>query len=220
VKAMQKLTILLITFLLLFSYPVLADFKLTGKVEQGNSTYISNEEELSGEVLDYYSYDNVWFKVKKKLDYPSYYYLKTEYYQKSYDEKTGYDNETIDLIGNYTQKFNDIYRNKFKVSLKDKEYINNTDNSYTSYTLSYQFRHQLNDLNRYTLDFQTKEYMYKNDSMKDYYIKTYKINWEKEINDKFEIEFGYQIKEEKHKFESGGSNKIRQKYSIDFKYDL
>jgi hypothetical protein len=217
---MQKLTILLIIFLLLFSYPVFADYELTGKVEQGDSTYISNEEDLSGEVLDYYNYDNVWFKIKKKLDYPSYYYLKTEYYQKYYNNKISYDNETIDLSGNYTKEFNDIYRNKFKVSLKDKEYMNNPDNSYTSYTLSYQFRHQINNLNRYTVDFQTKEYMYKNDIQKDYNVNTYKINWEKDINDKFEIEFGYQIKDKKHKYQSGGSNKVGQKFSIDFKYDL
>lgn len=217
---MQKSTILLIIFLLLLSYPVSADFELTGKVEQGNSTYISNEEDLDDEILDYYNYDNVWFKLKKKLDYPNYYYLKTKHYQKYYDEKIGYNNETIDLIGNYTKNFNEIFRNKFKVSLRDKEYLNNPNNSYTSYTLSYQFRHQLNDLNRYTLDFQTKEYMYKNDRMKDYYINTYEINWEKEVNDKLEIEFGFQIKDEKHKFESGGSNKVREKYSIDFKYDL
>ncbi len=217
---MQKTVILLILIMLCFTSYVSADVELTGKLERGDNTYISNSEEFEGKVVDYFNYDNVWFKVKKKLDYPNYYYFKTKYYQKFYDQKLSYNNETIDLVGNYTQKYNDNYRNKFKVSFKEKDYHNNLDNSYTSYTLNYQFRHQLDDMNQYFLDFKSKNYNYTYDSSKNYKVNTYKFNWKRDINDSLEIEFGYQVQKEKHLSKTEANDKFGERFSIDFKYKM
>ena len=217
---MKKTIIVLVLIMLCFTTNVSADIELTGKLEKGDNTYISNNDDFEGEVVDYYNYDNMWFKVKKKLDYPNYYYFKTKYYQKNYDEKVSYNNETIDLIGNYTQEFKEDFRNKFKVSVKDKKYNNNLDNSYTSYTLNYQFRHQLNEMNQYLLDFKSREYNYSYDSSKDYNVNTYKFNWKRDINESLEIEFGYQVQKEKHLSKTEASDKIGEKFSIDFKYKI
>lgn len=199
---------------------VSADLELTGKLEKGDNTYISNVEDLEGEVVDYYNYDKMWFKVKKKLDYPNYYYFKTKYYQKKYDDRVYYNNETIDLIGNYTQEFKEDFRNKFKVSFKDKNYKDNLDNSYTSYTLNYQFRHQLDEMNQYLLDFKSREYNYTYDSSKDYNVNTYKFNWKRDINESLEIELGYQVQKETHLSKTEASDKSGERFSIDFKYKM
>jgi hypothetical protein len=199
---------------------VSADLELSGKLENGDNTYISNNGDFEGEVVDYYNYDKLWFKVKKKLDYPNYYYFKTKYYQKNYNDRVSYNNETIDLIGNYTQEFKDDFRNKFKVSVKDKNYKNNLDNSYTSYTLNYQFRHQLDEMNQYLLDVKTREYNYTYDSSKDYNVNTYKFNWKRDINESLEIEFGYQVQKETHLFKTEASDKSGERFSIDFKYKI
>ncbi|MFO7814984.1 MAG: hypothetical protein R6V14_04520 [Halanaerobiales bacterium] len=217
---MKKSIVLLITIIFCFTTYVSADIELTGKLEKGDNTYISNESELSGEVVDYYNYDNLWIKVKKKLDYPNYYYFKTKYYQKYYDNKISYNNETIDLIGNYTQEFKEDFRNKFKVSIKDKNYFNKIDNSYTSYTLNYQFRHQLNDTNQYLFDLKRRSYNYPNDNSKNYNVDTYKFNWKRDISESLELKFGYQVQKENHFFKTGVSDKFGERYSIDFKYSF
>jgi len=217
---LQKFTLLLVLIVLCFTLPVQADFELSGKIERGNNTYISNQDLAEDNIVDFYNYDNVWLKLKNKLDYPNYYYIKVKYYQKFYEDESSYDNRTLDLIGNYTQEFNEVFRNKFKLSLKDKKYINNKDSSYSSYSLSYQFRHQVNDKNQYTFDLKRKEYSYMNNKSKDYQINTYQIEWQRDVNDKFELEFGYQLTNKEHYYRTEASDKVAHKYSIDFNYDL
>ncbi|HMA60810.1 MAG TPA: hypothetical protein VKN64_11030 [Halanaerobiales bacterium] len=217
---MQKSTIIFILLVLCFTNPAAADFELSGKLERGENTYLSNQDLLSENVVDYYSYDNFWLKLKKKLDYPNYYYFKVKYYEKLYDEESTYDNRSLDLTGNYTQEFNEIFRNKFKFKLKDKRYINNRDNSYTSYSFGYQFRHTVNEKNQYSLDLKKKEYSYVNEYRKNYLINTYKINWQRDISDKFEIELGYQLKNKEYQYSTDSNDRVVQKYSIDFSYDL
>jgi len=217
---LQKSTIIFILLVLCFTNPAAADFELSGKLERGENTYLSNQDLLSENVVDYYSYDNFWLKLKKKLDYPNYYYFKVKYYEKLYDEESTYDNRSLDLTGNYTQEFNEIFRNKFKFKLKDKRYINNRDNSYTSYSFGYQFRHTVNEKNQYSLDLKKKEYSYVNEYRKNYLINTYKINWQRDISDKFEIELGYQLKNKEYQYSTDSNDRVVQKYSIDFSYDL
>ena len=217
---MQKSTIIFILLVLCFTNPAAADFELSGKLERGENTYLSNQDLLNENVVDYYSYDNFWLKLKKKLDYPNYYYFKVKYYEKLYDEESTYDNRSLDLTGNYTQEFNEIFRNKFKFKLKDKRYINNRDNSYTSYSFGYQFRHTVNEKNQYSLDLKKKEYSYVNEYRKNYLINTYKINWQRDISDKFEIELGYQLKNKEYQYSTDSNDRVVQKYSIDFSYDL
>ena len=217
---MQKSTIIFILLVLCLTNPAAADFELSGKLERGENTYLSNQDLLNENVVDYYSYDNFWLKLKKKLDYPNYYYFKVKYYEKLYDEESTYDNRYLDLTGNYTQEFNEIFRNKFKFKLKDKRYINNRDNSYTSYSFGYQFRHIVNEYNQYSLDLKKKEYSYVNDYRKNYLINTYKINWQRDISDKLEIELGYQLKNKEYQYSTDSNDRVVQKYSIDFSYDL
>jgi len=217
---LQKSTIIFILLVLCFTNPAAADFELSGKLERGENTYLSNQDLLNENVVDYYSYDNFWLKLKKKLDYPNYYYFKVKYYEKLYDEESTYDNRSLDLTGNYTQEFNEIFRNKFKFKLKDKRYINNRDNSYTSYSFGYQFRHTVNEKNQYSLDLKKKEYSYVNEYRKNYLINTYKINWQRDISDKFEIELGYQLKNKEYQYSTDSNDRVVQKYSIDFSYDL
>ena len=217
---MQKSTIIFILLVLCFTNPAAADFELSGKLERGENTYLSNQDLLNENVVDYYSYDNFWLKLKKKLDYPNYYYFKVKYYEKLYDEEITYDNRFLDLTGNYTQEFNEIFRNKFKFKLKDKRYINNRDNSYTSYSFGYQFRHTVNEYNQYSFDLKKKEYSYVNDYRKNYLINTYKINWQRDISDKLEIELGYQLKNKEYQYSTDSNDRVVQKYSIDFSYDL
>ncbi len=217
---MQKLITLLILLVLCFTLPVAADFELRGKLERGNNSYLSNLNLSEENVVDFYSYDNLWLKLKKKLDYPNYYYFKLKYYEKFYEEKSSYDNKSIELSGNYTQEFKERFRNKFKLKLREKRYLNNRDNSYSSYSFGYQFRHQVNDRNQYSIDVKTKEYSYINDYSKNYQVNTYKVNWQRDINDKFEIEFGYQLIKKTHFYTTNANDKEGHKYSIDFSYDL
>jgi hypothetical protein len=94
------------------------------------------------------------------------------------------------------------------------------DNSYFAYSLAYQFRHTVNDKNQYSLDVQTKEYTYRYDELADYQINTYKINWKRDISEKLEIEFGYQLKSKRHHYSTDSNDRVGQRYSIDFSYDL
>lgn len=217
---MQKLTTLIILLLLFITIPASADFELSGKLERGNNTYLSNQDLSEDNVVDFYNYDNIWVKIKKKLDYPSYYYLKLKYYEKLYQDESSYDNRSFDLSGNYTKEFKEKFRNKFKVKLRDKQYINNKDNSYFSYSLAYQFRHTINDKNQYSVDLQTKEYTYSYDQLKDYQVNTYKVNWKRDISEKLELEFGYQLKNKRHHYSTDSNDRVGQRYSIDFSYDL
>lgn len=217
---MQKITILLILLVLCFTFPAAADFELSGKLERGDNTYFSNQVLTEDKVVDYYSYDNLWLKLKKKLDYPNYYYFKLKYYEKIYREEKSYDNISIDFSGNYTREFKERFRNKFKLKLREKKYLNNRDNSYSSYSLGYQFRHQLNDKNQYLIDFKIKEYLYINDYHKNYHVNTYKLDWQRDISDKFELKLGYQLNKKTYIYNTDSNDRLGQKYSIDFSYDL
>jgi len=217
---LQKLTTLLVLLLLFITIPAAADFELSGKLERGNNTYLSNQDLSEDNVVDFYNYDNIWVKLKKKLDYPNYYYFKLKYYEKLYQDESSYDNRSIDLSGNYTKEFKEKFRNKFKVKLRDKKYINNMDNSYFSYSLAYQFRHQVNSKNQYSVDFKTKEYTYNYDQLKDYQVNTYKVNWKRDISEKLEIELGYQLKNKRHYYNTDSNDRVGQRYSIDFSYEL
>ena len=217
---MKKLILPIILLVLFISLTASADFELSGKLEQGVNTYISNQDSLDGNVVDLYNYDNVWFKLKNNLDYPNYYYFKVNYYEKLYESENSYDNQKIDLTGNYTKEFNDRYRNKFKFGIKNIDYLNNPDNTYSAYTFNYQFRHEFNDKNQYTIDLKTRDYKYLYDRTKDYNVNTYKVNWKRDVSDKFEVEFGYQVKEKKHFYNTESNDKVGHKISVDFNFDL
>gem|GEM_PF-1661717 len=218
---MKKILILLVLLILSCTFMVSADFELTGKLKTGKDEYISNESGFEGELVDFYNYEDLWFKLKNNLDYPDYYYFKLNYYQKHYDQKVTYDNKTIDFSGNYTNNFREKYRNKFKLIIKDKNYLNDLDKSYTSYSLNYQFRHKLNTINQYILDFKTQQFYYTLDENNDYKVDTYKIDWQRDINKNIRINFSYKIKKKEYFFQNSTSdNKYGQSFSIDFKYDL
>lgn len=217
---LKKILLLIFLLIILSTFSVSADFELTGKVERGDNTYLSNQEASENIITDYYNYEKMWFKLKNKLTYPNYYYLKLDYYDKKYKQESIYDNHKINLSGNYTKNFSENYRNKFYFKINNVEYINKESNSYTSYTLNYQFRHQVNKKNQYTLNFKKRNYTYFNDYTKDYNVDSYKVNWKRDISEKLEIELGYQYKKEYHFYNTESNNKVGHRISFDFTYDI
>lgn len=217
--------LLLIYFLCLFSSSVTArryQPEITGSLESGDKlyTYPGELKAEEGDRVDYYRYDKEWLKYRQQIAVGEYYYLKVQRQKRIYEKSSTYDNLNQEIQGNYTFYLNEKLRNRFKLLLRDKEYLSADYKSYQVKRLQYTLQYQHNDFHDYELILQKQWTEYHKSSEKNYRTERISLNWGWEINDRLSIDSRFQIDRQLNDSESESTDKYGRRFSLKFKYTL
>ncbi|MFW6270892.1 MAG: hypothetical protein ACOC4G_12540 [Bacillota bacterium] len=192
--------------------------EITGNLETGDRFYTELVEEEEEEILDFYQYSKVWLRYKQQLAPYEYYYIKTQYYKKDYQDKDNYNNITLDLWTNYTFYLKPEVRNRWNFDIKDKNYYLNQDKSYQAFKIKSQFDYKYNDLHNYTLYLQRQWNEYKKNKTKDNIKDRISFDWKYKINSSLELKTNISMDQQKYGILAESSNKYGKKMSLNFKY--
>jgi len=220
------LTLVFLIFLGLYSLPVLAKKyqpEISGSFESGDKLFtdpgaLDSEEET----VDYYKYDKQWLKYRQQLAVGEYYYLKVQRQQRIYEHSQAYDNLNLETEGNYTFYLTEKLRNRFKVLLRDKDYLE-TDYKYKDYQLArlqYSLQYELNDYHDYEISMQKQWTEYNVSPEKDYQLNRISLTWGWEVNENFDLDTKFQFDQQLNDINSGSTDKNGRKISLKFKYKL
>lgn len=201
---------------------------LSGNYETGDKTYLDVLEldEINGsdtdqiEEIDSYHYQKLWLKYKQKLTSSNYYYIKTQYNKKKYQQKVNYNNIALDLWANYTHRINNKLRNRFLANIRKKDYNNNKDSTYQQFRLKYQLDYQLNKNNDCSFYAQRQWKSYNYCSEKNNIYDRISFSWDCDLSDSLSLTTGMQLNQTKFQPESASSDKVGKKINIGFKCEL
>lgn len=215
----------LIFLSLLFSTPLLAkDYQpeITGSIESGDRLYTDPGDWEDDQPSDYYRYDKHWLKYKQKLAVGEYYYLKMQRQEKIYEQSQSYNSLSLETEANYTFYLNEKLRNRFKVLLRDKDYLE-TDYDYKDYQLArlqYTLQYQRNELHDYELILQKQWNQYESRSDFDYQRDRIALKWGWKLSPDFNIDTKVQYDWQRNDDASSRTDKDGRKISLKFKYKL
>lgn len=220
------LSIVFIAIMSLFSTAVSAKKyqpEISGSFESGDKLYtdpgaLDSEEET----VDYYKYDKQWLKYRQKLAVGEYYYLKLQRQQRVYEHSQIYDNLNLETEANYTFYLTKKLRNRFKVLLRDKDYLE-VDYRYKDYQLArlqYSLQYDLNEKHDYELILQKQWTEYDISPEKDYQLNRVSFKWGWEVTENLDLDTKLQFDQQLNNSQSGSTDKDGRKISLKFKYKL
>lgn len=220
------LSLLILVILSLFSTAVLAKKyqpEISGSFESGDKLYtdpgaLDSEEET----VDYYQYDKQWLKYRQKLAVGEYYYLKVQRQERIYEHSQAYDNLNLETEANYTFHLTEKLRNRFKVLLRDKDYLE-FDYQYKDYQLArlqYSLQYELNEKHDYEILMQKQWTEYDISPEKDYELNRISFNWGWEVSENLDLDTKIQFDQQLNDSQSGSTDKNGRKISLKFKYKL
>lgn len=198
---------------------------LSGNFKMGDKRYDEvlleeDDDDLIEEIVDRYNYEKFWLKYKQKLSTTDYYYFKGQYYKKGYDDRKNYNNTSFDLQGNYTYQLTDKLRNRWLLTLRDKEYQENDNSTYQMLRLNYQLDYKYNQKNKYSLLLQRQVEDYINDNSKDNIYDRVSVNWDYKIREDFTLNSRIQFNREVYKNLSECTNKYGREFGVGFSWEL
>lgn len=226
-KRILNFLLILVINILLFSGIIIAkEYRpvLSGSFNVGDKRYdeilLEEDDSLTEEIVDRYNYQKFWLKYKQKLSTTDYYYLKGQYYKKRYEERGNYNNINFDLQGNYTYQLTNKLRNRWLLTLRDKEYQENENSTYQMLRLNYQLDYKYNQKNKYSLVLQRQLEDYLNDSSKDNIYDRISVNWDYQIREDFTLNSKIQFNREVYKNLSERTNKYGRQFGVGFSWEL
>lgn len=205
--------------------PVLAKVyrpEITGSIENGDKLYTDPGDWENDEPLDYYRYNKQWLKYKQKLAVGEYYYLKLQRQEKIYDQSQSYNSLNWETEGNYTFYLNQKLRNRFKLLLRDKDYLEDTY-QYKDYQLArlqYTLQYEYNEVHDYELIFQKQWTEYESRSDFDYQRDRIALKWGWKVNPDLDLDTKVQYDWQHNDDQSSRSDQEGRKISLNFKYKL
>ena len=231
-RVFPEIALLFVFIIGLFGETAFAGYRpeLSGDLEIGDRYYTEitleeftpdEEDYISSEdLLDYYYYTKFWLRYRQQLSRDDYYYIKGQYYEKEYENKTGYNNQSIDLWGNYTYRLTEKARNRWEVNLRNKEYYNNESSSYNLLRIKYQFFYKHDDQQTYTAYYQRQWQDYIIKTLKDNICDRVSLSLDYKLNQRCDLNSSIQFDRELFEKGSASSNKYGKKFKIGFKLKL
>ena len=220
------LSLLILVILSLFPSTVLAKKyqpEISGSFESGDKLYTDpGALETEEETVDYYKYDKQWLKYRQKLAVGEYYYLKVQRQERIYEHSQAYDNLNLETEANYTFHLTEKLRNRFKVLLRDKDYLE-ADYQYKDYQLArlqYSLQYELNEKHDYEILMQKQWTEYDISPEKDYQLNRISFNWGWEVSENLDLDTKIQFDQQLNDSQSGSTDKNGRKISLKFKYKL
>jgi len=197
--------------------------EISGSFESGDKLYtdpgaLEDEEET----VDYYQYDKQWLKYRQKLAVGEYYYLKVQRQERIYEHSQAYDNLNLETEANYTFHLTEKLRNRFKVLLRDKDYLE-SDYQYKDYQLArlqYSLQYEINDFHDCEILLQKQWTEYDISPDKDYNLNRISFNWGWEVSENLDLDTKVQFDQQVNDSHSGSTDKNGRKISLKFKYKL
>ena len=210
---------------LLFSPTVLAKSyqpEISGSFESGDRLYTDPGSWENDEPLDYYRYDKQWLKYKQKIAVGEYYYLKMQRQERIYDQSQSYNSLSLETEGNYTFYLTEKLRNRFKLLLRDKDYLedNYDDKDYQLAILQYTLQYEYSDIHDYELILQKQWTEYQLSPESDYQTDRIALKWGWELNPDLQLDTKIQYDWQHNDHDSSRSDKEGRKISLKFKYKL
>lgn len=177
--------------------------EISGSFESGDKLYTDPGDLDEDDPLDYYRYDKQWLKYKQKLAVGEYYYLKIQRQQRIYENSIGYNNLNLETEGNYTFYLTERLRNRFKLLLRDKDYIESgyENKDYRLARLQYTLQFDYNQVHSYQLN-------------------RIALKWDWELSADFEVDTKLQYDWQRNDSNSKISNKDGRKIAVSFKYKI
>ncbi|TDO95120.1 hypothetical protein DFR79_101119 [Halanaerobium saccharolyticum] len=218
------LIILLIIFSL-FSTPAAAKNyqpEISGSFESGDKLY-TDPGILEGDedqVVDYYRYDKQWLRYRQQLAVGEYYYLKVQRQQRIYEQSETYDNLNLETEANYTFYLNDKLRSRFKLLLRDKDYLEAESKDYQLARLQYTLQYELNEKHDYELILQRQWTEYEITPEDDYRLNRISLKWGWDLSERLDLDTKIQFDQQLNDQNSGRTDKSGRKISFKFRYKL
>ncbi|MFP4021152.1 MAG: hypothetical protein ACLFUK_06050 [Halanaerobium sp.] len=196
--------------------------EISGSFESGDRLYTDPGGWENNEPLDYYRYDKQWLKYKQQLAVGEYYYLKMQRQEKIYDQSQSYNSLSLETEGNYTFYLTEKLRNRFKLLLRDKDYLE-YEYDYKDYQLArlqYTLQYEYSELHDYELILQKQWTEYELSPESDYQTDRIALNWGWQFNHDLKLDTKIQYDWQRNDHNSGRSDKDGRKISLKFKYKL
>lgn len=200
-----------------------ADYQpeISGSFESGDKLYTDpGSLEAEEDTVDYYRYDKQWLRYRQQLAPGEYYYLKTTRQQRIYEHSQTYDNLNLDLEGNLTLYLTEKLRNRFKLLLRDKDYLESETKDYQLARLQYTLQYDLNEKHDYEILMQKQWTEYKYSPEDDYRLNRISFKWGWKFSEKLDLDTKLQFDQQLNDQNSGRTDKSGRKLSLKFKYKL
>jgi len=196
--------------------------EISGSIEKGDRLYSDPGNWENDDPLDYYRYDKQWLKNRQKLAVGEYYYLKVQRQEKIYEQSQSYNSLNLETEANYTFYLNDKLRNRFKVLVRDKDYLEEKYDykDYQLARLQYTLQYKRNKIHDYELILQKQWTQYQLSPDSDYQRERIALKWGWKLSQNLELNSKIQYDWQRNDNDSSRSNKDGRKISMNFKYKL
>lgn len=196
--------------------------EISGSFESGDRLYTDPGEIDEHEPNDYYRYDKQWLKYRQKLAVGEYYYLKVLRQEKIYDQSENYNSLNLETEGNYTFHLTEKLRNRFKLLLRDKDYLIDqyNDKDYQLARLQYTLQYKKNKIHDYQLILQRQWTSYQENSSNDYTKDRIAVKWGWKMTENLALDTKLQYDWQRNDHKSKRTDKDGRKISLKFKYKL
>ena len=196
--------------------------EISGSIEKGDRLYSDPGNWENDDPLDYYRYDKQWLKYRQKLAVGEYYYLKVQRQEKIYEQSQSYNSLNLETEANYTFYLNDKLRNRFKVLVRDKDYLEEKYDykDYQLARLQYTLQYKRNKIHDYELILQKQWTQYQLSPDSDYQRERIALKWGWKLSQNLELNSKIQYDWQRNDNDSSRSNKDGRKISMNFKYKL
>ncbi len=196
--------------------------EISGSFESGDKLYTDPGiiEEDEDDTVDYYQYDKQWLRYRQQLAVGEYYYFKVQRQQRIYEHSQTYDNLNLEAEGNYTFYLSENLRNRFKILLRDKDYLESETKDYQLARLQYTLQYDLNPKHDYELIFQRQWTEYQLNPENDYRLNRISLKWGWDLSQKLDLDTKIQFDQQLNEQNSGRTDKSGRKISLNFKYKL
>ena len=196
--------------------------EISGSFESGDRLYTDPGDWENDEPLDYYRYDKQWLKYRQQLAVGEYYYLKLQRQEKIYNQSQTYNSLNLETEGNYTFYLTEKLRNRFKLLLRDKDYLE-IGYDYKDYQLArlqYTLQYKHSDFHDYELILQKQWTEYELSPESDYQRDRVALKWGWQLTSDFQVDTKIQYDWQRNNHASSRSDKEGRKISLNFKYKL
>lgn len=223
--AFINLTLIFLIILSLFSTQTAAKSyqpEISGSFESGDKLYTDPGilEDDEDEIVDYYRYDKQWLRYRQQLAVGEYYYFKVQRQQRIYEHSQTYDNLNLETEANYTFYLTENLRNRFKLLLRDKDYLEAAAKDYQLARLQYTLQYDLNEKHDYELILQRQWTEYDISAGDDYNLNRISLKWGWAVNERLALDTKIQFDQQLNDQNSGRTDKNGRKISLKFKYKL
>jgi len=196
--------------------------EISGSFESGDKLYTEpgTLDADEDEIVDYYEYNKQWLRYRQKLAVGEYYYLKVQRQQRIYEHSQTYDNLNLETEANYTFYLNDKLRSRFKLLLRDKDYLEAESKDYQLARLQYTLQYELNEKHDYELILQRQWTEYEITSEDNYRLNRISLKWGWALSERLDLDTKIQFDQQINDQNSSKTDKSGRKISFKFKYKL